>query len=521
MWKGNKAGYGLYDQETTLTPANVNTSQFGLLGRFKTDGLLLAQPLYISNVDMGQAGTHNIIIIATEHCSVYAFDADNPGAGSLWERHYLDPANGITPQPDTFGGRSTFDGEVGITGTPAVDPSTGTLYFVTMYLHNGVSEQWLRSIDIHTGKDVGPGGVQVKASVQGDGKASVGGQIAFDPSIENQRSGLVVANGSVFVAWGSFSDKGVYHGWLMAFDPSTLALQAVFNPTPQAQADDPVNGPADHGGGGGFWSGGASPAIDGDGNIYLNTADGSFNANDSGDNYGDTTLKLKLNGNSFQIVDWFTPSDQECLDFLDLDLGSTGVALLPSDVGNGHLAVTGSKEGRLYLLDTTQLGHFDASGDEVPQQFMVGEHVCQKGTGLLAPEGPDWNRLYGTVAYWNGYIYAQASNIALKQYQFQNGTLNTTPIAQTPSASGWRGGGSVVSSNGTQNGILWTYEKNAQDKAILHAYSATSVSHELWNSNMNPTDLLGQGIGFSVPVIADGHVIATSDTRVTVYGLKK
>src|SRR6266496_1729252 len=167
MWKGDPSGRGLYSQETTLTPANVNAGQFGLLGRFNADGLLIAQPLYIANVDTG-SGKHNLIIVATEHCSVYAIDADQPSSGSLWERHYLDAANGITAQLDTFGGRSTFNGEVGITGTPVVDAVTGALYFVTMYVHNGVAEQWLRALDIRTGQDFGPGSMQIQASVPGD-----------------------------------------------------------------------------------------------------------------------------------------------------------------------------------------------------------------------------------------------------------------------------------------------------------------------------------------------------------------
>jgi hypothetical protein len=521
MWKGDASGRGQYDQETALTPANVNASQFGLLGRFATDGLLVAQPLYVANVDTG-SGTHNIIIAATEHCSVYAIDADHPSAGSLWERHYLDPANSITAQLDTFGGRSTFNGEVGITGTPVVDPVTGALYFVTMYVHNGVTEQWLRALDVRTGKDFAPG-MQIQASVPGDGKGSVNGQIAFDPSIHNQRMGLVESNGSIIVAWGSFSDKGVYHGWLMAFDPVTLQLQAAFTPTPQAETGDPVNGPSDDGGGAGLWAGGAAPTIDDAGNIYINTADGSFNANNGGNNYGDSLVKLKLNGNSFQVVDWFTPANQICLNLLDLDLGSTGITLLPTDITSGQkLAVSANKEGRLYLLDTGNLGHFNSGGDQIPQEFMVGAHPCLKGTALAA-EGATWNRLYGNISYWNGFVYAAPSNMAMQQYQFVGSSFNPTPIAQTPTAYGWRGGNTVVSANGSQNGIVWAYEKTpppptGSGQGILHAYDATSISTELWNSNATSGQTLGQGIGFSTPVVANGHVITTSDTRVTVYG---
>jgi len=522
MWKGDPSETGLYATETTLTPANVNVSQFGRLGSFQADGIVMGQPLYVSQLDMGAAGTHNVIIFATEHDSVYAIDADNPTAPALWQRQYVDPANGVTTMPDNFGGRTTLGGEVGITGTPYIDGATGVVYFVTTLARNGVLEQWLRALDIHTGNDFGPGSVNIQASVPGDGKGSVNGQIAFDPSLQNQRAGLTKASGAIIVAWGSFSDYGVYHGWLMAFDPATLKLLAVFNPTAQYQADDAANGPADHGGGGAFWQGGAAPAVDAGGNIYVNAADGSFNADQGGNNYGDTMLKLRLNGSSFQVVDWFTPSNAACIDLYDLELGSGGIALLPSDFTNGSkFAVSFSKEGRLFLVNTNTMGHYNSGGDnQIPQEFMVGEDTCSDAiTGDVA-EGPTWNRLYGTPSYWNGNLYAAASNLNLKQYGFASGLLNPTPIATSPTAYGLRGANTVVSASGNQNGIVWAYEKSAAGGGILHAYDATNVSSELWNSSMNSgRDALGEGIGFATPVVVGGRVIVTYDTRVGVFGL--
>jgi hypothetical protein len=482
------------------------------------DGLPVAQPLYVSGLDMGASGTHNIVIAATEHNSVYALDADNLAAGPLWVRHYVDAANNVTTLPDNFGGRTTLGGEVGITGTPVIDPSTGALYFVTVLANNGVPEQWLRAVDVRTGVDFGAGKVKIEASVAGDGKGSVNGQIAFDPSLQDQRAGLAFLNGSVIVPWGSFSDWGVYHGWLMAFDAATLKLQAVFNPTPQFQAVDVVSGPADHGGGGAFWQGGAAPAIDAAGNIYVNTADGSFNADQGGNNYGDTMLKLHFTGSAFEIADSFTPFNQACINESDLEIGSVGVALMP----NSTMLLSASKEGRFYMVNSETMGKYNSAGDnQIPQEFMIGEHSCDSETpGSGAAEGTGWNRLYGTVSFWNNNMYAQASSLPLKQYQLQNGMFNPTPVAQSSTASGLRGGNTVVSSNGNQNGIVWAYEKSSTGRGILHAYDAMSVSTELWNSGMNANrDQLGTGVGFVAPVVMNGKVFVTYDFSIAAYGL--
>jgi hypothetical protein len=187
--------------ETTLTPANVNVNQFGRAGSFQADGIVMAQPLFVSALDMGDGSTHDVVIVATEHDSVYAIDAGNPAGGPLWERHYVDPSSGVTTMPDNFGGRTTLGGEVGITGTPYIDSATGVLYFVTTIARNGVPGTMARALDARTGKDSGPGSVQVTASVPGDGRGSVNGQIAFDPSNQNQRPGLTKVNGAILVGW--------------------------------------------------------------------------------------------------------------------------------------------------------------------------------------------------------------------------------------------------------------------------------------------------------------------------------
>ena len=520
MWKGDTSGAGLYGSETKLTPQNVNPQQFGLRARFEVDGYVVAQPLYVSQLNMGDKGVHDVVLVATEHNSIYAFDANGGPSALLWQRTYNE--NNSTPAPDNYGGRTTLGGEIGITGTPVIDRSTGAMYFVTMIQRAGVIEQWLRAVDIKTGADFGPGSMKIEASVPGDGRGSVNGQIPFDPVLQNQRPGLVLLNGKVLIAWGSFSDWGLYHGWLMAYDAASLQRVAVFNPTPQHQAVDDVFGPADHGGGGAFWQGGAPPTIDAQGNIYIVASDGSFNADQGGSNYSDTVLRLQLTNSGFQVMDWFTPANERCVNMADLEIGSGGVVLLPSSAGGGRRAVVINKEGRLYVLNPDNLGKFNPAGDsQIPQQFMVGAQQCFEGMGEGHAEGADWNRLYGNPAYWAGNLYVAPSNTTLRQYAVQNGTVQIAPLAQSGVAFGFRGGGVVVSANGNSNGIVWVMQKEPSvGAAVLHAFDATSVSRELWNSSMNaPRDAMNTGTSFGVPVVADGRVIAAGKRQVSVYGL--
>jgi hypothetical protein len=524
MWKGDTSASGLYANQAALTQAAVAGGGFGKLAQFSLDGTIVAQPLYVSNLDMGAKGTHNVVIVATEHNSVFAFDADSTSSTPLWQKNYNDPASGIGPAPDNVGGRTTLGGEIGITGTPVINSANGAMYFVTMLQRNGKTEQWLRSIDIRTGQDYGVGSMLIQASVPGDGKGSQNGQIAFNPSIQNPRMGLTMANGLVVIGWGSFSDYGVYHGWLMAYDPVTLQQRAVFNPTPQYQADDDAYGPADHGGGGSFWQAGAAPSIDSAGNLYVVAADGSFNADQGGENYGDSVLKLSLSGNTFQVVDWFTPSNQACINPADIEIGSGGLALLPDSAAPGRkLGAVVNKEGRLYLLDTNNLGHFNPTGDsQIPQQMLVGNKACFIGMGDGHAEGPDWQRLYGNPSYWNGNLYFATANGPLRQFKFQNGLLGTAPFAVSSVTFGVRGGNTVVSSGSAQEAIVWAYDKSVEGgAAVLHAYEANDVSRELWSSNMNRgRDGMVVGNGFGTPLVAGGKVITTFAKALVIYGMQ-
>jgi hypothetical protein len=516
MWKADPSGAGTYASETHLKPLNVNVSQFGRIATFPTDGIIMAQPLYFKSLDMGSRGIHDVVLVATEHDSLYAFDIASPSAQPLWKRSLL--GSGDTTAPDNFGGRTTLGGEVGITGTPVIDATTKRLYVVaTVQKSDGSVQQWLHSINIIDGTDAGAGAVRIQASVAGDGRGSVNGQISFDERLQNQRAGLLLSGGIVYVAWGSFSDWPPYHGWLMAYDPNRLQQLGVFNTATQYVAVDPG---ADHGGGAAIWQAGAAISVDGDGSLYAVAADGTFNADSGGPDYGDTVLKMRFADGKFQVVDWFTPHNQACINAADVEIGSGGVALLPT-TGGKRLAAVISKEGRLFLLDRDNLGHYNPSGDsQIPQSILIGAQQCTDGISSDLTEGPSWNRLYGNASFWNGNLYLAMSNGHARQYAFSNGSLNPAPAGESSSSYGQRGGNTVVSANGPQDGIVWAYEKSASGAGILHAYDATNISHELWNTTMNTArDGMSTGTGFATPVVADGKILAVYDRVLAVYGL--
>jgi len=515
-WKANTNGNGLNSNETTLTPQNVNATQFGRKVQFHSDGVLMAQPLFVENLDMGAAGTHNVIIVASERDEVLAFAADGSTTQPLWRRSYLGP--GVTTAPGNFAGRTNVGGEIGITGTPVIDTNTGAMYFVTTLVRNGTWEQWLRAIDVRSGQDFGPGSMQISTSVPGDGPGSSNGQVPFNPGIQNQRQGLIIVNGQVVVGWGSFSDFGVYRGWLMAFDAQSLKLTAAFSPATQHQDQDDGHGPADNGGGGSLWAGGAAPAVDQNGNIFVVPADGSFNADTGGKNYGDSVLKLQLTNSAFQVVDYFSPANRPCIDKADLEIGSGGFVLLPTDATGGRqLGMVISKEGRFFLLDPGNMGKWTPDNSQIPQQFMVGSKECVTGMGNGEAEGTGWQRLYGNPTYWNGSVYLAPANATIKQYKFSGGKLSTVPASQGSTTFWLRGANTVVSSNGNSNGIVWAYTKNQSGVAEVRAYDANNLANELWNNKSGP---LFAGVPFGTPVVAGGRVIVPGRNDIVVYGLK-
>jgi hypothetical protein len=492
----DQAETGQNTNETVLTPANVNQTLFGKLFSYPLDGAAYAQPLYVSNVQIA-GGTHNVVYVATEHDTVYAFDADGGAAKPLWSVDFTNPSAGITTVPfaDLGGGQGPIIPEVGITGTPVIGPKSGTLFVVAMTKENGSYVHKLHALDITNGNERANSPVVIKASVAGMGSGSSGGQIAFQSLYQLQRPGLLLLNGTVYIAFGSFDDKGPYHGWILGYDASSLQQVTVWNDTPNGQK-------------GGIWLSGASLSADSAGNIYAIIGNGTFDANNGGADYGDSVVRLTPNGNSLNVNDYFTPFDQQNLSGNDIDLGSTGFTLLPDQPGAvAHLGVSSAKSGKMYLLNRDNLGKFQAESDSQIVQFIPA------ALGSSANDND-----FGTATYWQGNVYFIGNGDVVKQFQLTNGQLSTAAVAKGSQQYGYPGGNTSVSSNGAKNGILWAIE--AGGLTILHAYDATDVSKELYNSNQaGNRDKFGAAIRFTLPTVINGKVYVAGKTELAAFGL--
>ena len=480
--------------ETVLTPADVNSNQFGKLFSFPVDGQMYAQPLYVSGVSIPGKGKRNVVFAATEHDTVYAFDAEGATASPLWQRSFIDPSAGITTVSDEDF-PETYDDiapEIGITSTPVIDPSSGTLYVVAKTKENGNFFQRLHALDIASGAEKFGGPVTIQASVAAAGVRNDGnGNVVLDPLINLQRSGLLLTGGTVYAAFASHGDFDPFNGWLLGYDAHNLKQVIAYAP----DAD---------GSGGSVWQSGGGPAADASGNIYVAVANGDFDVPGGGRDYGDSALRLRPAGNGFSVVDYFTPFDQQTLADLDHDLGSGGVVLLPDEPGSpSHLLLASNKEGKLYVINRDKMGHFNAANDsQIPQtlQFAGG--------------------IFSTPAVWQNKVYVSAVSDSLKSYTVNAGQL--TLASDTGQVLGYPGSTPVVSANGNSNAIVWTLQVDHQlsDAAVLHAYDANDVSHELYNSmQAGDRDTAGAAVKFSVPVVANGKVYVGGGDQLAVYGL--
>jgi uncharacterized repeat protein (TIGR03806 family) len=502
---------GVNANETILTPQNVNSNSFGRLFSLNVDGFVYAQPLIMTNVSIPGKGTHNVLFVATEHNSVYAFDADdNSGANAspLWQTSFLGP--GIITVPAGDVNTTDITPEIGITSTPVIDPVTGTLYVEvktkegTAYVHR------LHALDITTGMErtsfnspavitctnypgVGQGA--------GDNDGKNPPHVLWNPLREHSRPALTLLNGAVYMSFASHGDNGPYHGWMFAYNATNVAQQlAAYNSTP-------------NGGLGGFWDGGGGPSVDPQGNLYFQTGNGTFDGGanvTTTNNYAMSLLKLATT-NGLAMVDYFAPSNAVNLSNGDQDLGSAAPIILPDSAGSAahrHLVVGGGKTAPIYLVDRENMGRFNGGANKIVQQF---------------DGGPNGDRDI-TPAFFNNTLYMIDINNRIGAYSITNALFNTTPV-ETPDTYDNKGGATVsISANGTSNGIAWViYNAGGQSPstpAVLRAYNAANLSQELYSSDQVPgRDTAGDAVKFIVPTIANGKVYVGGQFSVTVYGL--
>ncbi|MBZ5621860.1 MAG: pyrrolo-quinoline quinone [Acidobacteriia bacterium] len=493
-----------------LTPTNVNAAQFGKLFSYPLDGVADASSLYVANVSIPGQGFHNVVYVATEHDTVYAFDADGLNANPLWKVSFINPAGGITTVPPGDTGECCdISPEIGITGSPVINPATGTLYVVaktkevsgstTNYVHR------LHALDIATGAEKFGGPVVIQASVPGTGDGSSGGQTPFISLRENQRAALLLSNSVVYFAFAAHGDQPPYHGWVLGYNAATLQQTMVYNSTPNGSA-------------GGIWQSGDGLATDSTGNIYFVTGNGDFNANSGGSSYGDSFVKLSPSG---AVVDYFTPHDQAIMQAGDLDLGSGGTLLLPDQSGpHPHLAISAGKNGTMYLVDRDNMGRYNANNDNQIVQALVNEF----------PNGTFITGNFKAPLYFNGSVYFSADADNIKSFKVTNGLLSTSPTSETSLIPGYPGATLSFSANGNTNGILWAVQRidfgptgggGPRSPGVLHAYDAANLATELYNSNQaaGSRDTLDFAAKWSAALVANGKVFVATNAQLTVFSL--
>jgi outer membrane protein assembly factor BamB len=479
--------------ETTLKPSNVNASTFGKKFTDSVDGAIYAQPLYVAGLAIPGQGIHNVVFVATEHDSVYAFDADT-AVPPLWHVSFIDPAHAITTVPSNKWWQSDLTPEVGITGTPVIDPGTGTLYVAAKTQRStprGLRYAYtLHALDISTGAEKLGGPVEIHPSVLGRGTGSVKGNVRFQAKFQLQRPALLLDGGVVYVAFGSLGDFGPYHGWVVGYAASNLAQVAVFNDSPNSEL-------------GGIWMDGDAPASDGAGNIYVSTGNAPFQPAQKGGAYGDSVLRLTR---SLKVADYFAPQGLRHLLTHDLDLDSGGVILVPEELGGTHgLVVGGGKDGTLYAVRTASMGHHKKQNPNV--QAIVNPRF----------------RIFSTPAYFNGSLYINAVGDVLKRYSIVHGRL-VGPLSTSAGSVAYPGANLSISADGAQNPIVWSLEMsdspNRPKVAVLHAYDADDVNDELYDSDeAGSRDQPGTAVKFAVPTVASGKVYVGTQTGLAVYGL--
>jgi len=498
-YKNDRARTGQNLTETALTLANVRSATFGKLRFLATDGLVDAQPLYLSALMVGNSA-HNVVFVATENDTVYAFDSDSGAV--VWQKTLL--GSGETPSDDRGCGQVTPT--IGVTSTPVIDRSAGAhgvIYLVAMSRDaSGTYHQRLHALDVTTGTELSGAPVEITAVFP----ASGGGSNTFAPGNYEERAALLLLNGVIYTTWTSHCDFSPYTGWVIAYNSSTLAQTAVLN----LAAHNAGGGPA-------IWMAGGGPAADSAGNIYLLTANGDFettltNGFPSLGDYGNSFVKIAPGGGTLTVADYFTMYNEVSYSNGDVDLGSGGIMLLPDVVDSGgttrHLAVGAGKDSNLYVVNRDSMGKYNPG---INNQ-MNNNQIWQELPGAL-PGG-----IWSTPAWYNGAVYYGSVDSPLRAFKVSNALLVSPPSSQTLLSFPYPGTAAAISANGSGNGIVWAHENSAA--AVLHAYDAGNLATELYNSNQaGGRDSIGAGNKFITPTIADGKVFVGTTNGVAVFGL--
>jgi chitodextrinase len=496
--------------ESVLKPTNVSSASFGKLASYALDGNSHASPLYVAGINIPGQGIHNVVYVATEHNSVYAFDADGLSATPLWKVSFINPAAGVTTVPSNDTGECCdIAPEIGITGTPVIDSGTSTLYVVakTKEISGGTTtyRQRLHALDLTTGAEKFGGPVVLQASVPGTGGGAQGGNVPFDALRENQRPALLLSNGVVYIGFGAHGDIQPYHGWLLGYDAATLQRVFVHNSSPNDN-------------GAGMWQANGGPAVDAAGNIYFVTGNGLFDVNTGGKNYGDSFVKISPSGS---VMDYFTPYDQANISGNNFDLGAAGPLLLPDQPGlHPHLLVSAGKDNTIYLLDRDAMGHYNASNNNQIVQSLVNAF----------PFGRPEPGNFSSPVYFNGTVYFGPVADTIQAFTLTNGRLSTTPTSASSVTYSYPGATLAVSANGAANGILWAIQRNGDcgvqvtcgsaSPGVLRAYDAGNLGLQLYSSDQAGTrDALDFAAKFSVPLVVNGKVFVSTIGRLTIYGL--
>jgi len=494
-YHNNNSRTGLNSKETILTPTNVNSGAFGKLFTISVDGLVDAQPLYLHAVSTAGNGTHNLLIVVTEHATTYAFDADT--GASIW--HITTLKSGETTSDDRGCGQVTP--EIGITSTPVIfrpNGSNGVIYLVAMSKDGSENyHQRLHALDAASGNELYNGPVDITAKFPGTGDNSSGGYVIFDPAQYKERSGLLFLDNTIYLAWASHCDIRPYTGWIMGYNASTLAQITVLNVTPNGNE-------------GAIWGAGGGLTADSSNNIYFLDANGYFDStlNSGGfpseGDYGNGFLKLSTKG-GLAVADYFEMDNQEQENGADTDLGSGAALLLPKmKDANGtawQLAVGAGKDSNLYVVNRNGMGGFNSGSNKNYQEL----------SGAL-PGG-----IWSMPAFFGDKLYYGPVGQPILAFQFKNAKLLPSAVAKTANAFGYPGATPSVSANGGTNAIVWASENT--NPAVLHAYNAKNLV-ELYNSNQAGTrDQFGAGNKFITPMIANGKVYIGTPNSVVVFGL--